>query len=217
HDLRAQGQPQLGRDLPVLSTWGGFGLPGSEGGFAREQEIYLQMTRRWRNLSKPTIAQVQGKCIAGGLMLAWACDLICASDDAEFSDPAVALGNLGVEWFVHPWELGIRKAKEMLFTGDTWSAHDAERFGMVNRIFPRAALADGVLAIARRIASKPSFALKMAKEAVNRSVDAMGQQVAIDQSFGLHQLCHAHNLLRFGQRVDPSGLPPALQARPTRE
>ena len=49
-------------------------------------------------------------------MLAWACDLIVASHDAEFCDPVVTMGVCGVEWFVHPWELGARKAKEMLFT-----------------------------------------------------------------------------------------------------
>ncbi len=216
HDLRAKPDKQLGKDYPSVSTWGGFSLPGAEGGYAREQEIYLQVTRRLRNLSKPTIAQVQGKCIAGGLMLAWACDLIFASDDAQFSDPAVTMGNLGVEWFVHPWELGVRKAKEMLFTSDTWSAHDAERFGMVNAVFPRDALEASVMAVARRIAAKPGFALKMSKEAVNRSVDLMGQSAAIDQAFGLHQLCHAHNLLRFDMRIDPSGMPAAVRDKPPR-
>lgn len=210
HDLRERQSDALGRDFPVIGTWAGFGADGAEGLFAREQEIYLQLTRRWRNFPKPTIAAVQGKCIAGGLMLAWACDLIIASEDAEFCDPVVAMGVCGVEWFAHPWELGPRKAKEMLFTADTWSARDAERFGMVNQVVPRAELAGAALAMAARIAAKPSFALKMTKEAVNRSVDAMGQASAIDQVFGLHQLCHAHNMARFGLLVDPAGLPTAV-------
>ncbi len=103
-----------GVDFPPVGNWGGFAEPNAHGRFAREQEIYLQITRRWRNLAKPTIAEVHGKCIAGGLMLAWACDLIVASDDAEFCDPVVTMGVCGVEWFVHPWELGPRKAKELL-------------------------------------------------------------------------------------------------------
>jgi enoyl-CoA hydratase len=107
------------KEWTPIGTWGGFGLDGNEGRYAREQEIYLQVTRRWRNFPKPTIAQVQGKCIAGGLMLAWACDLIVASDDAQFCDPVVTMGVCGVEWFAHPWELGPRKAKELLFTADT--------------------------------------------------------------------------------------------------
>jgi len=214
HDLRDSGRDRLGKELAPVGTWGGFVQPGAEGRFGREQEIYLQITRRWRNLPKPTIAQVQGKCIAGGLMLAWACDLIIASDDAQFCDPVVAMGVCGVEWFVHPWELGPRKAKELLFTADSWSADEAAAFGMVNRVFPREALSESVLAIARRIADKPAFALKMTKEAVNRSVDIMGQQSAVDQAFGLHQLCHAHNMLQHGMAIDPAGIPSAVKKQP---
>ncbi|HQP68582.1 MAG TPA: enoyl-CoA hydratase, partial [Quisquiliibacterium sp.] len=216
HDLRDGSRDRLGKDLGPVGTWGGFGLDGAEGRFGREQEIYLQITRRWRNLPKPTIAQVQGKCIAGGLMLAWACDLIVASDDAQFCDPVVTMGVCGVEWFVHPWELGPRKAKELLFTADTWSAQEAQSFGMVNRVYPRAALADEVMRIARRIATMSSFALKMTKEAVNRSVDIMGQQQAIDQTFGLHHLCHAHNVLKFGTVIDPTGMPGAVAGKPAK-
>jgi enoyl-CoA hydratase len=185
--------------------------PNAHGRFAREQEIYLQITRRWRNLAKPTIAEVHGKCIAGGLMLAWACDLIVASADAEFCDPVVTMGVCGVEWFVHPWELGPRKAKELLFTADVWNAEEAHRLGMVNHVVPRPDLSSFVMALARRIAAKPSFALKLTKEAVNRSVDVMGQPAAIEQAFALHQLCHAHNLQEFGMVVDPSGLHPSVR------
>lgn len=98
-------------------------------------------------------------------------------------------------------------------TGDSWTASEAEKFGMVNRVVPRAELHDTVLTIARKIASKPAFALKMTKEAVNRSVDLMGQTAAIDQAFGLHQLCHAHNVQLHGMLIDPAGIPGAVQAK----
>jgi enoyl-CoA hydratase len=78
---------------------GGIGKPGSEGLMAMEEEIYLNMCRRWQTLPKPTIAQVHGKTIAGGLMLMWVCDLIVASDDATFTDLTVDFGVNGVEWF----------------------------------------------------------------------------------------------------------------------
>lgn len=213
HDLRDTTQKQLGRDYPVVSTWGGFSAPGAEGRYAREQEIYLQNTRRWRNLSKPTIAQVQGKCIAGGLMLAWACDLIVASDDAQFCDPVVTMGVCGVEWFVHPWELGPRKAKELLWTAEAWSAEEAHDLGMVNHVVPRADLSRFTLALAEKIAAKPSFAVKTVKEAVNRTLDIMGQNSAIEQAFGLHHLCHAHNMMQYGMVVDPSGLHPSVRKK----
>lgn len=211
HDLRATGKTEAGIDFPPVGSWGGFREPNAHGRFAREQEIYLQITRRWRNIAKPTIAEVHGKCIAGGLMLAWACDLIVASDTAEFCDPVVTMGVCGVEWFVHPWELGPRKAKELLFTADAWSAAEAHRLGMVNHVVPAGNLSDFTLKLAQKIAAKPSFALKMTKEAVNRSVDVMGQPAAIDQAFALHQLCHAHNLQEFGMVVDPAGLHPSVR------
>ncbi|RYX92226.1 MAG: enoyl-CoA hydratase [Comamonadaceae bacterium] len=210
HDVQAfrndQGNSRLGKDHPVVSTWGGFSEPGAHYRFAREQEIYLQMVRRWRNLPKPTIAQVQGKCLTGGIMIAWACDLIVASDDAIFHDFTVAMGVSGVEWLMHPWELGARKAKEFLLTAEAWSAAEAHRLGMVNHVVPREALPETALSLARKIASKPLFAVKMTKEAINRSMDIAGQQNATDQAFALHQLCHAHNLQQFGQIVDPSGM-----------
>lgn len=211
HDLRATTKNNAGVDFPAIGVWGGFAEDGAHGRFAREQEIYLQITRRWRNIAKPTIAEVHGKCFAGGLMLIWPCDLIVAADNAEFCDPVVTLGVCGVEWFVHPFELGPRKAKELLFTADVWSAQEAHRLGMVNHVAPAGELTSFTHKLAQKIAAKPSFALKMTKEAVNRAMDATGQQSAIDQAFGLHQLCHAHNLQQFGMVVDPAGLHPSFR------
>jgi enoyl-CoA hydratase len=123
------------------------------------------------------------------------------------------MGVCGVDWFVHPWELGTRKAKEFLFTANSWSAAEAHRLGMVNRVTSRSELSSEVLALAKRIAEKPAFALKVTKEAVNRSVDIMGQPAAIDQAFALHQLCHAHNMQEFGSLIDPTGVPQAVRGK----
>ena len=92
-----------------------------------------------------------------------------------------------------------------------WNAEEAHRLGMVNHVVPRAELTAFVMKLAERIAAKPAFALKLTKEAVNRSVDVMGQPAAIDQAFALHQLCHAHNLQEFGMVVDPTGLHPSVR------
>lgn len=191
HDLRGFGG-KPGEEYPVVGTSSGFTKGGVEGRYATEQEIFMGMCRRWRDIPKPTIAMVQGKCIAGGLMLAWVCDLIIASDDAEFMDPVVAMGVCGVEFFNHPYELGIRKAKELLFTSDWWDAKEAHRLGMVNQVVPRAELESFSIGMAKKIAEKPAFALKLTKQAVNTAQNNMGQQATMDTVLALHHLCHAH-------------------------
>src|SRR5580698_10243737 len=110
--------------------------PGAEFLYTREQEAYLGMCRRWRDVPKPTVAMVQGACVAGGLMLAWVCVIIVASDDAFFQDPVVRMGIPGVEYFAHAFELPPRVAKELLLLGERMSAARAEQFGMVNRVVP---------------------------------------------------------------------------------
>jgi len=212
HDLRGKAGKTL-RDFERVSAWGAFEAGGAEGRLGREMEIYLGMSKRWRDFPKPTIAAVQGKCIAGGLMLAWVCDLILASDDAQFRDPVIDLGAPGVEWFAHPWELGWRKAKELLFTAEWFSAEEAKQFGMVNQVVPRAELADAALELAKKIAAKPAFALKATKLAVNQMQDAAGFQTGMNTVFAWHQLCHAHNMMMFGMAVDPSGLAPSVKGR----
>ena len=166
--------------------------PGAEAMFVREQEAYLGMCRRWRELPKPTIAMVHGACIAGALMLAWCCDLIVASDDAFFADPVVRMGIPGVEYFAHPFVMNPRKAKEFLFLGDRMDAAEAHRVGMINRVVPRASLESTVREIAERIAEKPRFALALTKKAINQAEDRMGLRDTMDATYGLHHLAHAH-------------------------
>ncbi len=185
-------------------------LMPAEAQMAREKEIYIGFSERWRNLPKPTIAEVQGKAIAGGLMLIWPCDIVVAADDAAFLDNTVAMGVGGVEYFAHPWEIGPRKAKEMLFTSDWLSAEDALRLGMLNHVVPRAELQAFTLRLAERIAQKPAFALKLAKEAVNAAEDAQGRVSAMQTAFALHQVAHSHNMIVHGMLVDPTGLSPAV-------
>ncbi len=206
HDLREKGGHDNMRKHETVETWSGFGKPGAEAQFAREKEIYIGFCERWRNIPKPTIAAVHGKLIAGGLMLMWPCDLIVAADDTAFLDQTVAMGVGGAEFFMHPWEMGVRKAKEFLFTADWIEAKEALRLGMVNHVVPRQELLDFTFAMAERIAAKPMFALKLVKEAVNAAQDAQGRRTAMQVSFALHHLAHAHNQLNYGTLVDPTGL-----------
>jgi enoyl-CoA hydratase/carnithine racemase len=208
HDLSEQNSYQNMTDYRTVGTWCGFTCAGAEAQMAREKEIYLGLSERWRNIPKPTIAAVQGKVVAGGLMLIWPCDIIIASDDAQFCDPVVSFGIGGVEFFAHPWELGPRKAKELLFTSDWLSAAEAKQLGMVNQIVPREKLEEAAIEMAKKIATKSLFALKLTKEAVNVAEDAQGRVQAMQTSFALHQLAHTHWLKLYGMLLDPTGLPP---------
>jgi enoyl-CoA hydratase len=187
--------------------------------FVREAELYLGMCRRWRELPKPTIAMVQGACVAGGLMLAWCCDLIVASDDAFFADPVVRMGIPGVEYFAHPFVMSPRLAKEFLFLGERLSAERALAIGMINRVVPRAELEREVTTIARRIGEMPRFGLALAKKAVNQAEDRMGLRDAMDAAFALHHLAHAHNALSSEDHLageDAKSMARRFRADPTR-
>lgn len=206
HDLRDRDGRNVVAEHRRVGTWCGVGCAGAESQMAVEKEMYIGLSERWRNLPKPTIAAVQGKVIAGGLMLVWPCDLIVAADNAQFQDNTVSMGVSGAEFFNHPYEVGVRKAKEMLFTSDFLSAAEVHQLGMVNHVVPLAELESFTLQLASRIAEKPLFALKLAKEAVNVAQDNQGRANAMQTSFAYHQLCHSHNQQLYGLAIDPAFL-----------
>jgi enoyl-CoA hydratase len=211
HDLRERAHLETQDEFRPVGTQAGYRALGAEGRMAREEEIYLGFCERWRNIPKPTIAAVQGRCISGGLMLVWPMDLIVASDDAQFSDVVVAMGIIGAEYFAHPWEVGPRKAKEMLFTGRPISAEEARMLGMVNQVVPRTELAAKALELAKEIATKPAFAVKSVKQAVNAAEDAQGRHTAFLTAFALHHLNHSHCMELHGMPVDPTGIHGSVQ------
>lgn len=123
---------------------------GVESRNRQEWHYYFENTKRWRNLRKITIAQVHGAVLSAGLMLAWCCDLIVASEDTVFADVVgTRLGMCGVEYFGHPWEFGPRKTKELLLTGDCIGADEAHALGMVSKVFPADELATSTIEFAR--------------------------------------------------------------------
>jgi len=221
HDIGTPGR-DIDKPFPRVATswYDHVGREGAEGMFVREQEAYLGMCRRWRELPKPTVAMVQGACVAGALMLAWACDLIVASDDAFFADPVVRMGIPGVEYFAHPHAMPPRIAKEFLFLGERMSAQRAHAIGMINRVVPRAALEDEVMNVARRIAEMPRFGLALTKKAINQAEDRMGLRDTMDATFALHHLAHAHNALTREDHIggqDPKSMAAHLKKRGTGE
>ena len=175
--------------------------PGAELLYTREQEVYLGMCRRWRDVSKPTIAMVQGACIAGGLMLAWVCDLIVASEDAFFQDPVQRMGIPGVEYFAHAFELPPRVAKEFLLLGERMPAQRAYNFGMVNRIVAREQLEAEVRGMAANLAQKGRLGLWLTKQAVNHVEELRGKRTAMDAVFHMHHFAHAQSDLTQGNSL----------------
>ncbi|MGF7235050.1 MAG: enoyl-CoA hydratase [Frankia sp.] len=186
HDIKAVGNG----DKPPTWTLAGI--------YETEAKRFLEYTLRWRNVPKPSIAAVQGVCISGGLLLCWPCDLIIAAENATFSDPVVNMGIGGVEYHGHTWEWGARKAKELLFTGRSMTATEAERLGMVNQVVPLDKLRPTVRALAAEIATKHPFALRQAKRAVNQTLDIQGFYAAIQAVFDIHQTGHGHALSESG-------------------
>ena len=137
----------------------------------------LDLLLKWRNFPKPTIAMVEGYCIYAGWMLASAMDVVFAADDAEF------LAGF-VEYMSIPWDIGIRRAKELCFESRFISADEAARYGFVNRVLPKADLERETFAWARRVAENSAEALRMAKVQMNKAQDAQGFSQAVEDSLG---------------------------------
>ena len=195
HDLKEAQESRA--DFTVEERW------------AYEELRYYDYAFRIWDCPKPTIASVQGACVAAGFMVANMCDLIVASEDAFFADPVVrTLGACAVEMLVHPWVLGARRAKEVLYTGDRFSAADALSWGMVNRVVPRAGLEDATLALANRVAETPAFALKLVKRSVNRTLDMQGFRNALNAHFDTHQVSHVAEAFKNAREA---GLAKAIQ------
>jgi enoyl-CoA hydratase len=161
-----------------------------EGKMRHEQLMYYDRCKRIHDFRKPTIAAVQGSCVAAGLMLACMCDLIVAADDAMFSNPVLRMTGAGVELLVEPWELGIRKAKEFLFTGDKIDAHEAWRLGLVNRVVPRDELSARTRQLAEQVSLVPPATAQLVKDSLNHTGELMGKTDSWKYHFMAHHWMH---------------------------
>ncbi|MHB1718989.1 MAG: enoyl-CoA hydratase [Acidimicrobiales bacterium] len=183
HDLRALiGATEPDKWREMRST--------PEGKFRHEQVMYFDRCKRIHDFRKPTIAAVQGKCVAAGLMLACMCDIIVAGDNSSFSNPVLKMTGAGVELLVEPWELGIRKAKEFLLTGDEIDAAEAWRLGLVNRVVPSTELIERAVELAQRIALVPPVTAQVVKASINHAAELMGQESSWRYHFMAHQWTH---------------------------
>ncbi|HZP27550.1 MAG TPA: enoyl-CoA hydratase-related protein [Acidimicrobiia bacterium] len=191
-----------GHDLPYYT-------PGGEGHWPRH------VTEGWMSiwdLAKPVIAQVHGFCLAGGSELATGCDLVYVAEDAQMGYPAVRFGVPDMHF--HAWFLGMRRAMEMMVTGDSISGVEAVAEGWANRAFPADRLDDEVLAIAERIATVPPELVQLNKRVVHRQMDAMGMRAGIRAGTELCALgTHTQAMAEFTANIRAKGLTAALSER----
>jgi enoyl-CoA hydratase len=164
------------------------------------QEILYDYWMFIHDLRTPTIAGVHGYLATAGISLAAMCDIIIAADDAKFFDHAVTLFALpGTELNWYPWELGVRKAKEFLWTQPVWDAETMERAGLVNQVVPRSELEGRVMAMAEQISLASPDAISLSKRILNETWDIMGKRQSFQYHLMAQQLAH-----RTEDRLDRS-------------
>lgn len=120
------------------------------------------------SIPKPVIAQVQGHCLGGACELALACDLTIAAENAQFGEPEVQIGTGPVTLMI-PWIIGLKKTKELLYTGELIYAEEALQIGMVNRVVPLEKLKNETETLAKKIAKVPPEVFRLTKASINRT------------------------------------------------
>ncbi len=176
-------------------------------------DVALEMTP-WE-MKKPVIASVQGHCLGGGCELAMLCDLTIAADDALFGEPEIRFSNVGPA-LVMPFVIGLKRAREMLYLGDPIDAQTALRYGMVNRVVPRAELEAATLKLAHRMALISPEALAATKLGLNRGADAAGLRNAIRAGLDVLAPLYAARTevgMKFDEIREREGLGAALRWR----
>ena len=204
----------------VFSTGHDLGTPegmayrealGAEAGietYDQFKKYNLDLLVGWRNFPKPTIAMVEGYCIYAGWMLAAAMDIVFAAEDAQFLAGVV-------EYMSIPWDIGVRRAKELCFESRFITAQDAADYGFVNRVLAPADLERETYDYARRVAQNTPEVLRFSKLHANKAQDAQGFTSALEDSLGDYQammyLPGAHLRLEGERRMLAVDL--ALQGR----
>ena len=157
---------------------------------------------RFRAIHKPVIAAVSGYAFGGGCELALMCDLVVASETAQFGQPEVKIGIIPGAGGTQRWaaSAGKVRAMEAVLTGEPVSAADAERFGLVNRVVPSGAYMDEALRLAKMIAQRPPLAVRLGKEAVNHAME-VGLTAGLEFERKLFYLLFATDDKREGMRA----------------
>ncbi|MEE9217675.1 MAG: enoyl-CoA hydratase/isomerase family protein [Acidobacteriota bacterium] len=201
-------------------------------GYDLVEEAKIATSQQWRNhldldirttmkvwdMPKPVIAAVHGYCLAGACELAMACDLTIAAEDAVLGEPEIRFGS-GPVTLIMPWVLGLKKTRELLYTGDTLDAREAERLGMVNRVVPADKLEEEVQKVADKIAKVPPEVMKLTKIPLNRCYEMTGLKEAIAYNLEASSLLNSVQVeeqVEFNSIVRERGLKAALEWRDNR-
>jgi len=212
--LRAEGRSfSAGYDIspnPARAARRGNALAWHE---SLTDDVALEMTP-W-DMRKPVIASVQGHCLGGGCELMMLCDLAVAADDALFGEPEIRFSNVGPA-MIMPFIIGLKRAREILYTGDPIDARTALDYGMINRVVPRAELDAATMKLARRLALISPEALAATKLAINRGADAAGMRNAIRAGLDVLAPLYAARTevgMKFDEIRERDGLGAALRWR----
>jgi enoyl-CoA hydratase len=148
-------------------------------GWRLHQRENLAFSLQPWQVSKPVIAMVNGYCLAGACEFTLMCDLRVASEQATFGEPEIRFG-AGAPILITPWIVGLTKAKELLYTGDTLNAQEALRLNMVNKVVPHDQLEEETYRLARRMLKIAPENLRLTKQAINKTYELMGLKHALE-------------------------------------
>ena len=143
----------------------------------KRMDSAYQFTRCVMDCSKPTIAVIDGYCLAGAMELAQMCDIRYCSDDARFGAIEARFSH-GLATMIMPWIVGDH-CRELIYTGDMFDAQEALRIGLVTRVYPKAYLARETLKIAKRMSRVALSCLQWNKRALRETFEIMGQRAAL--------------------------------------
>ncbi len=203
-----------GADLSGSRAATGAAGPAHPGATRAAMQPSQRVIRALWDIEKPVLAGVNGVAAGLGAHLAYACDLVIASEEARFIEVFVRRG-IALDaggGFLLPRHLGLHRAKELVFFGDDLSAADAERLGLVNRVVPAAELDATLRAWAKRLAEGPTFAIGLSKRLLNRSLQADMDTLFAEEAFSQALAANSEDM-REGIRSFMEKRPPAFTGR----
>lgn len=219
--IKGAGQAfSVGQDLSGIGT--SETLPSESGKDVSTKsrlEAERRRNRRWEyifNLAKPTIAQVQGYCLGYGCHLAMVCDMTVAAEDALFGDASMRMGLLP-DMPLLTWLIGLKKTKELLYSGRYMDAKEAEQFGLINKVVSKDKLEEEVTRLAKGISILPGDGLAVSKDAINSAMEARGLGAAWrftnNMQLIMQQRALDHAEFNFFEVRDKKGLETAISER----